>query len=274
MIRKITLLFFIIPLISIYSQNYEIVKVVSEQIYTINGGLNSAFGGKSRLLVPVKLPKNTIQWYYAFSANKSKNGISQAKAFTSLASIKDRSGMLEKTINESLNNLGDAVCDIYVLDKNNSEYFINKNGFYPIQSTENLKKGLVKLDKTFNNIYLGLKNPNKYIGVHITIEVFAIVKKVSNKETWSTEIKNAVHKYYLNLFSENESNLFSKNEKRMLANCVSEKTFMSYTVDEYLKISKDNVEHRKALKNISIPCLIEILGRELTDDEKRMIKYF
>lgn len=258
-----------------FSQKTEVVEVVSKQLYTVNGGFNSAFGGKSRILIPINLPKNTVEWYYRFSANKSKNGLSQAKAITPLTRIKDSSGNLEKILNESIDNLGDIVCDIYVIDESNANSFKKNNGFYPIQSTENLKKGVIKINKKFDKeIYLGIKNPNKYVGIHVTIEVFAVVKKITNSETWSAEIKNAVNKHYIELFKKDTSNLFSDDEKRMLANCVSEKTFEKHTVDEYLKIAKDNIEYRKTLKSIATPCLKEILGRELTEEEKRKIKYF
>ncbi len=294
--KKVMFLFVLFISFSIFSQNTKVVKVVSEQLYTINGGFKSAFGGKSRIAIPIILPKNTIEWYYVFSANKKQNNINKLTAFTPLTRIVDKTGTIETVLNQSLTGLGDTFCDIYILEDNNINYFINKQGFnyYINGSRENIKKGTVKVgnvgvyentgnayfDSYFKNkkLAIGIRNPNRYTGIHVTLEVFAIVKvpkEKSKAEDWDEENRNKIVKYFKNVVTYKNTNIpLDNSKKEILAYCMSDKVFNTYDTNEFVELVKNKYKCSKVFGEICISCVEDILGRELTNEERQQIKYF
>ena len=58
-------------------RKYETKNILPTSKYYINSGSNATFkGGKSRIAIPVSLPRNTVEWCYQFSASRSKEQIS------------------------------------------------------------------------------------------------------------------------------------------------------------------------------------------------------
>lgn len=268
--RKI-LIILLLPFFT-FSQKTKIVKIVSEQIYTVNGGFNAAFGGKSRIIVPVLIPENTKEWYYVFSANKSKGGINQMKAFTEVARLTDYSGTITNVLSNSIEGLGDAVCDIFILDEDNIRAFEAKKSFsrYLTGSRENIRKGVVKVGDvgcyqstgnelldTYNRnnvvkkIFLGIRNPQKYVGIHVTLEVFAVVKEVSKIDTWNVESKNKIYKSLDEFFKKDSE--YTPNTTI----CVCDAIFNKYTQDEFFKLTEDSFKYNKEIIEIFKKCGIK-----------------
>ena len=48
--------------------------IVQQRSFYLNGGLRASAGGKSRVVIPFDLPKNTIEWYYSFSTSEGTSG--------------------------------------------------------------------------------------------------------------------------------------------------------------------------------------------------------
>jgi len=155
--------------------------------FYINSGLNASLqGGKSRVLLPFVLPKNTVQWYYEFSATRSKNDLGKNKnsfnLVSQLTTLIDQTGIINFGIDALIKPPGADIVDIHLLDDENTGKFLNKTAYshYPVGTRENLKSGIVEM-KNFNNTnityYLGLKNPDNSVGIHVTIEVVAIVQE-------------------------------------------------------------------------------------------------
>ena len=76
---------------------------------------------------------------------------------------------------------GADYCDIYLLDYANGNAFSSDQAFsYIIEgSRENLKSSTIKLDCCLNEnqYYLGIRNNDSLNGIHIGIEVVAIIKE-------------------------------------------------------------------------------------------------
>jgi hypothetical protein len=164
----------------------KIVQVVSQQNFFLNGGVRSTFGGKSRTYFEIQLPPNTIEWYYILTTYPSENSTSLnlipqlTKLFASGGTSILASAILSPT--------GSNSCDVYLMDRNNADAFMQKadnNGgtFYHILSAkrENFRNGTVQVrDIKQGKWYLGFKNPSEMQGIAVSFEVAAIVEDESS----------------------------------------------------------------------------------------------
>jgi len=163
-------------------REYKPVQLLDPSEFYINSGRNALFqGGKSRITLPVILPKNTVEWYYTFSASRNKEEIIRTKQSINLmgqlTKLIDQSGVLNISIEMLTKPPGGDVCDIYLLDVNNRNRFEEKTDFlhYPEGTRENITSGVAKIKSAlFLNNYLGIKNPDAGYGIHIAIEAVAI----------------------------------------------------------------------------------------------------
>jgi hypothetical protein len=163
-------------------EKYITRTIVPASKYYINSGSNATFStGKSRIVIPVTLPSNTVEWYYEFTASRDESQIDQVmsnfKLAEELSTLIDQSGIVGFTINMLTRPPGGDVCDIYLLDNYNAGQFKLKNYYQPIPigSRENLASGIVKMSQsTTETIFLGIKNPDATHGIHVAVEVIAI----------------------------------------------------------------------------------------------------
>ncbi len=144
-------------------------------------------GGKSRVLVPIALPENTVSWYYAFSASREEKDIKNTIKSFGLASTLSNYIDKENSFSGAVENLspppGANICDIYLLNQENAILFKNKEEYKSILlgSRENYKSGIVNIiDNDTGTYYLGLNNPDNIYGIHIGIEVICIVEQHHN----------------------------------------------------------------------------------------------
>lgn len=168
-----------------WQEVYTPITIHETQKFFINSGSNATFrGGKSRVTLPINLPDNTVEWYYEFSASRDEAEINSTMESFSL--IKDLSSFLLKNnvlgigIELLTQPPGSDICDIYLLDYENSRTFEEKIGHQYILegSRENLASGVVKVVCcNEGNYYLGLKNPSDFHGIHAAVQVVAIVKE-------------------------------------------------------------------------------------------------
>lgn len=127
--------------------------LINNENYWVNSGMNSFFnsGGKSRIAIPIILPKNTVEWYYSFSSTRNKTDIENNMKSMNLASelsgLIDQTGLLSFGINALSKPPGANYCDIYLIDTNNHGKFLSKEAFSynPSTSRENLISGVVKI---------------------------------------------------------------------------------------------------------------------------------
>ena len=171
-------------------KEYKPVQLLDPSKFFINSGSNADFkGGKSRISIPVILPKNTVEWYYIFSATRNEEEINSTKnsfdLMGNMTKLIDKSGILNIGVEMFTKPPGGDVCDIYLLDINNKAPFEEKIEFrhYPEGSRENIASGIVKIKSSlFLNNYLGIRNPDYQHGIHIAIEAVAITLE----EEWGT----------------------------------------------------------------------------------------
>jgi hypothetical protein len=151
--------------------------------YFINSGSNATFrGGKSRVTFPVSLPRNTVEWYYQFSATRNEEEVQGVKQkfnlISELSNLIDKTGGISFGIDALTKPPGANYSDVYLLNFENSRLFEAKLAYkYYITGTrENIKSGIVKMQGGAGETYMiGIKNPDASYGVNVAIECVAIV---------------------------------------------------------------------------------------------------
>ncbi|MEZ4809393.1 MAG: hypothetical protein R2819_03460 [Allomuricauda sp.] len=171
----------------IIRDEYVAKQIVAKNSYYLNGGSNSTFkDGKSRVVLPINLPPNTIKWYYTISASRDESETNEVVAgldlLGDLTNLIDHTGAVDFAMDQLTQPPGSDYCDVYLIDSENYGPFLNKQSFNHFQNgtRENIKSGVVGINtgEFPNQIYLGLKNPTTFYGVNIAIEVVAIVQEL------------------------------------------------------------------------------------------------
>ena len=192
---------------STIAQNHEVVQVLQSQQFYLNGGNRAMLGGKSRITIPVTLPPNTVEWYYTFSAfhnsEQAAQSSQQYSLYSNLVTALDQVGIASLS-SKLMQPTGAEVCDIFLLPESEVSHFINKDdnsllgtgsGFrsYNIANRQNFTSGVVPVKQTNlqeGTFYLGIKNPSAMTGIHVNIEVNAIVMKEQESVASGFSISN------------------------------------------------------------------------------------
>lgn len=166
---------------------YKSVPLHQKQDFYINSATN--VGGQTRTYLPINLPKNTVSWFYTLSCSRKESEIEQVKnrmnlagEIASLISTPMVGGVASITASMISQPPGANQCDIFLMDHSNLTPFINKSwdGFsYITEGTrQNFKSGVVKISNAKSpNMYLGLRNEDMMHGIHVALEVVAIVRE-------------------------------------------------------------------------------------------------
>ncbi len=182
--RFFIILFLLLTFKFCYAQEFETKReshqlIENRSIY-LNGGVRASMGGKSRTIIKVDLPPNTVEWYYSFTTSKGKSGDKNLGLALQLSALLvDQSGVSSEFFSQIEVPEGVASADIYVCDRSNIDNFIKKESYnYNIKgSTENTRQAVVVINDVLSgSVYLGLKNPSEMNGLNISIEVVAITE--------------------------------------------------------------------------------------------------
>lgn len=164
------------------------VLLVESENHFINGGTYAIFaGGKSRVVIPVNLPPNTIEWIYRFSAFRTKEQLEKAKGNLSLFkeigkltfTTPGAGAVFTLAMDKLTQPPGADYCTIYLLERQYIQPFEAKleQQWRYIQdgSRENLTGGNVKVSCcNSGTFYLGIKNPSANYGINITVDIVAL----------------------------------------------------------------------------------------------------
>jgi len=159
------------------------VPVQQDKFY-LNSRSNALVkGGKNRVLLPIHLPENTVSWHYVFTASRDETAINNTIQSFGLASELTTYINKGESIASGLRSLnpppGANICDVYLLDEENARLFKEKEDFESFldSSRENYKSGIVTVKRVSENtMYLGLNNPDNIYGIHLGLEIVAVVK--------------------------------------------------------------------------------------------------
>lgn len=168
-------------------------KVLDSEISYINSTSNESLkGGITRLIKPVELPQNTVEFYYTFAAFRNKEDLQKVankfNLFSQLSSLVEQNGQqfaavgtASKIAIELLNSPpGSDYCDVYLLPSDQDWLFLSKGQFkfYVEYSRLNQVSGVVKCIpiKNVNKYWLGFINNDLMHGINIRVDVVALVE--------------------------------------------------------------------------------------------------
>jgi len=143
------------------------------------------------VLIPIDLPVNTVEWYYAYTVARSENTeTASINLLAQLTKILDPTGVSAVVTGVLLTPTGSGVCDIYLLDQNSAPKFKDKvdnfgGSFNYVYSgtRENAKNNTVQIkDVRTGRWFLGLKNPSLSEGINLTIEAVAVIEENINTQ--------------------------------------------------------------------------------------------
>lgn len=164
-------------------EKLETTAIQNDKFYLNSRSNAFVKGGKNRVVIPVQLPENTQEWYYVFTASRTDEGVQNTLKTFNLAAALTTFIDKDKDLKSSVGSLaappGADICDVYVLDEANARLFTEKEDFtYQMNaSRENYKSGIVRVADTKNKtVYIGLQNADNLHGLHVAVEVVAIVK--------------------------------------------------------------------------------------------------
>jgi len=165
----------------------------------------------TREVVQVKLPPNTIRWFYTFSAYRDKAAVDRGKSvfnlFSELSKFIDESGATAFALDKISNPPGTDYADAFLLlSANDVKKFENReNDFIPVRegSRKNLISGKFIIDNpsfTKGYQYLGFRNNNLFYGVNIQVQIVAVVRELAPMTKWTVDSKNIFFKVFSSLF--------------------------------------------------------------------------
>lgn len=243
----LTILFFLSILSDlwgqIYSSKLEFRTVVSERTIYLNGGARATVGGKSRTIIPVKLPEGTKSWYYSFSTSSGESGTKNLNLLIQLSSLLvDGSGFTKALLSNVEVPSGSNSIDVYTFDQKNADSFIEKVDNYGGSFTyyreglvTNTRQALVELNQV-KDCYIGLKNPSAFDGIKITIEVVALVETKVYEDIWSIENKRKFFDNCLSSFAARGA------EIEQICECYRDNATNEYKPSEYQKLSATSIQ--------------------------------
>lgn len=185
--RYLAIFFFSFISLESIGQTLKDTVIIQQRSYYLNGGARATFGGKSREIIKVDLPKNTKRWYYSFTTSAGQDGTKLLSLGLQVAATLSTGGLGSAVASSIEVPPGSSTVDVIVLPTEYRDAFINKLDnyrFYPDLSVQNGKQAVQSIDDTYgNSFYIGLKNPSSLTAVNISIEVVAVVEITNaNKE--------------------------------------------------------------------------------------------
>jgi hypothetical protein len=164
------------------SSSYKVVPVISKETFTLNSGSRALIGGRSRIDLPVELPPNTVEWYYALTTSPERAPAPNIGLMGQLIKLVTPSGIASTVMSALMTPGGSGSCDVFLFaDQGNLNRFLAKQpqfAYLMSGTRQNFNQGAVQIrDAVKGNFFLGLRNPSGLAGVQVTVEVCAIVKE-------------------------------------------------------------------------------------------------
>ena len=163
---------------------------IENSFHFINSTSNETWkGGNDEIVIPIKIPPNTVEWYYAFSAsrneNEVKNNINNLGLLGEINNALNGINPMTMAINFGVEMFttppGADYANVYLLDFANYSLFKSEGKFRYIVdgSRQNLKSSTIKVNCCTDNqsYYLGVQNRSIFHGIHIGIKAVAITKE-------------------------------------------------------------------------------------------------
>ncbi|TDE15635.1 tetratricopeptide repeat protein [Dyadobacter psychrotolerans] len=285
MIKRISLLLIVI-FNTFLSQGQSTTTVLKEKSLvkgqTIYLNSKARLGGKNRIVVPIRLPANTVAWYYSFTTVTTNNAkqhvpgsglqMQIAKLITDGALNLISAGLVTNIVSQLIKPTGSGAVDVYLTDANGLKQFerkdlvgmyaVNVPTFYSEGTAQNSRNGVFQIPIIRNDLSLCLRNPSVTEGVAVSVDVVAIVSSKEYRDIWSTKNISSIYDDCLNKFSVKDA------EAEKACNCAKSKVSTSYKPSFYLALSDS--KRTDVLQEAMKRCLQESDSSGISGKEKRI----
>ena len=167
--------------LSLFANAFKTVQVLTPQSFLLNS--TTKLGGKTRIVLPVSLPLNTLKWYYSVTTSKNTNSNQPINLLSQLLRFEDPTGTLTDVVSSLSVPQGYANCDVFLLAGDNCSNFLDKwtksfNYSMPY-SRMNYVSGVVEVPAIPSgySACLGFRNNSNLYGVYVTVDIVAIVQE-------------------------------------------------------------------------------------------------
>jgi len=156
-------------------QDYMVIPIVSQQSFYLKSG-NANTG---RELLQINLPANTVEWYYTVTTKTGRGQFSNSDLTGQLVKLVDPNHGIKSGSSVHVPG-GTGVCDVYLMtNPHEAKKYVNRRpaaSFLMNDSREHYVSGTVMVkDFLDGSCFLVFRNPCSSRGVHVYIEVTAIV---------------------------------------------------------------------------------------------------
>ena len=247
----------------------EAIEVLSPQIFHVNSV--TSLSGNTRQVIPIKLPPNTIKWYYTFSASRDINDVREVQQnynlLSKLSYLIDESGTCAKAINYLGTPPGTNYCDVYLLSsyddvsKFESKEDIISDGFtyHRPASQENYVSGTKEVTHPSHirqTQYLGFRNNSMSYGIDVSLQVVAIVSK-NDEASWTTEQKDELYKSLRKeLIKSGLRKQLDDDTIDTYVGCIMKKLTKKYSLEKLQALAE--YEITEVFKGLSSECVTEL----------------
>lgn len=162
---------------------YDATGLCNESI-TLNGGIRSQMGGRSRTYIPIKVPEHCNKILISLNINENPYSVNAWGLTTQVLSLLASPGI--SSITDLVNNIsgtnGDSKLDALIyLNESCAKSFVQKVhvkcfNYFERRSTNG---GVFQVDIPFPNMtyYLCFRNPESVNAVYFQVEATAIINK-------------------------------------------------------------------------------------------------
>lgn len=233
--KKIFTLSLILISFTVFSQTYKAITL-NETTKVLHSGALSMAGATSRVIIPVSLPNNTVEWYYSYTTS-ANNSSTQTLNFAMEIGAKIVGGPIGGAAKAISIPEGSGEVDIWVFTEESRYAFEYKNDYnvkyFPNLSETSSTQGTKPISSPLTGNYLiGIKNPSPTAKVAITIQVVAVIKEEATINGWTASKKQEAYNVFNQLFS----NLFKDQLKQSVIDdftgCLMSKFTVNYTPDQ------------------------------------------
>jgi hypothetical protein len=254
----------------VFGQSTEkAIEIIQPQTFYLKPAFSIT--GGSRQVIPIPLPKNTIRWYYCFSAYRNKEDVQKVSRtynlFSKLSLMIDQTGTTAAAISLMGNPPGSDYCHVYLMNSiNDVNKFESKTDYRGDQfdfnrqgSRKNFMSGNVDINDQSNltgTQYLGLKNLDLNNGVNVYLQVVAIVYNEPSTNGWTGSVKQKVYEKMRDNISAAAGNQFKQSDIDNLSGCIMTKITQNYSPEQITGLAEYELNSR--LSNFADSCSNEL----------------
>lgn len=251
--------------VNIQAQTEMAVEVIQPQAICVNSV--TAWNGTTRRVIPIKLPENTIRWYYSFSASRNKEDInivtSTFNLFAKISFLLDQTGTTATAISVLGRPPGTDYCDVFLLSSGNDvTSFENKLSFsYNRQgSREGFVSGVVDVtDRRLSSgwQYIGLRNNDFNDAVNVLIQVVAIVKLEPKTNGWTAVQRQQLYDSLKLDMSNTLDSSLNSDQINDICSCLTDRITTTYKPEDLSMYAK--YELGAIFKKLTMTCIDEVI---------------